>query len=59
MVYEGGGWLNGYLKKQGQTFFQNLYFEYFPKIYSEMNSTHPFYLILIPNKSYVKYSFCL
>ena len=27
-------------------------FEYFPKISSEMNSTHHFYLILIPNTSY-------
>ena len=29
-------------------------FEYFPKIPLEMNSTHPFYPILIPNTSYVK-----
>ena len=29
-------------------------FEYFPKIPSELNSTHPFYPILIPNTSYVK-----
>ena len=29
-------------------------FEYFPKIPSEMNSTHPFYPILIPNTSFVK-----
>ena len=29
----------------------------FPKIPSEMNSTHPFYPILIPNTPYVKFSF--
>ena len=29
-------------------------FEYYPKIPLEMNSTHPFYPILIPNTSYVK-----
>ena len=29
-------------------------FKYFPKIPSEMNSTHPFYPILIPNTLYVK-----
>ena len=33
-------------------------FEYCPKIPLEMNSTHPFYLFLIPNTSYVKFSFC-
>ena len=34
--------------------FKNLILEYFPKIPSEMNSTHPFYPILIPNTSYVR-----
>ena len=29
------------------------------QIPSEMNSTHPFYPILIPNTIYVKFSFCL
>ena len=29
-------------------------FEYFPKIPSEMNSKHPFYLILIPMTSHAK-----
>ena len=34
-------------------------FEYFPKIHSEMNSTHPYYSILIPNTPYVIFfSFC-
>ena len=28
--------------------------KYFPKIPSEMNSTHPFYTILIPNTPYLK-----
>ena len=30
-------------------------FEYYPKIPLEMNSTHPFYPILIPNIPYVKF----
>ena len=29
-------------------------FDYYPKMPLEMNSTHPFYPILIPNASYVK-----
>ena len=33
-----------------------LIFEYFPKIPSEMISTHPFYPILIPNTPYEKSS---
>ena len=36
-----------------------LIFEYFSKIPSEMNSTHPFYPILIPNTPYVKFFFFL
>ena len=43
-------------------FFQNFknkifIFKYFPKNHSEMTSTHPFYPILIPNTSYVKFVF--
>ena len=34
-----------------------LMFEYFQKIPSEMNSTKTFYSILIPNTSFVKFSF--
>ena len=33
-------------------------FEYFPKIPSEMISTHPFYTILIPMTSHAKILFC-
>ena len=35
--------------------FHTNFFLYFPKIPSEMNSTHPFYPILIPNTPYVKF----
>ena len=46
---------------QNLTFLKNVrtkiyIFEYFPKIPSEMNSTHPFYPILIPNTPHVKFS---
>ena len=33
---------------------KTLIFEYFPKILSEMNLTHPFYTFLIPMTSHAK-----
>ena len=47
-------------RPQNLTLFKNVKpkifsFEYFQKIPSEMNSTHPFYPIFIPNTPYVKF----
>ena len=57
----------GLKRPQNLTFFINVKtkifnFQYFPKSPSEMNSTHPFCPILIPNPPYVIFyfsSFCL
>ena len=51
-------------RHQNFTFFKSFkpkifIFEYFPKILSEITSTHPFYPILIPNKPDVIFFFIL